>query len=58
MNNLAEAIIATAKIGARVSDVLRPARFMAERIVTVLRGNRQWRDGQRRKKQSSESKSF
>lgn len=48
----------TEAIVTRAPDVLRPARFMAESIVTILRGNRQWRDGQRRKKQPSESESF
>jgi hypothetical protein len=48
----------TETIVACIPDVLRAARFMAETVVTILRGNRQWRDSQRRKKQSSESKSF
>jgi len=60
MVNFAETIVVTAEVVARIPDVLRPAGFtvIAESIVTILRGNRQWRDGQRRKKQSCESKSF
>jgi hypothetical protein len=60
MVSFAETIVAAAEVVARVPDVLRPPGFtvIAESVVTILRGNRQWRDGQRRKKQSSESKSF